>query len=567
MSMEFKEYIAPLLKWWWLIVLATAVAGFSSYLATQQQQPVFRSSTTLIIGNAFENPNPSNNELFMSQVLASTYVDLANRQSVREDTMEALGLDWLPEIRVTQPNNSNTIDILVADTNPERARAVASELANQLILRSPTSEQDDQERQAFIDSQLDDYEKAITETQDQIVAKNEELGELISAREIANLQTEIETLETNLQRLQSNYALLLQSTQQGATNTIRILESASPAWLVDPGNTMTILTAAGIGFVMAASAAYVLEYLDDTIKTATDIEKQASLPTLAGIAKIKANAEDSRSITIRQPRSPVAEAFRVLRTSIQYSSVDDPARLLLVTSSTPQDGKSTISANLAVVLAQAGHKVLLIDADLRLPSQHELFTLPNTRGLTSLLLNFDRTNKDEQVEVLLNGDMHKTSVERLQVLTSGPIPPNPSELLGSVKMQELLNQLLKQYDYVVLDSPPVLSVTDAVVLSTKVDATLLVVRSHKSRKGSVRQAVQQLQDVDANLIGCVLNALPRRGADYSTYHYYKDAYSSTDMTSKQGKKDKRGPKIGGGLRERFSRGETGEASQLRSDNS
>lgn len=548
--MEIREYIAPLLKWWWLIILSTCLAGGASYFAAQRQPLTYQSTTTLIIGSAIDNPNPSSNDLYLSQQLAGTYVDVANRVSTLEATQEALGLAVLPEIFVRQVNNLNAIDIIVTDTNPERAQAVAAELARQLILRSPTAQQDDQERLAFINQQLDDYEAAITETQAQIAQKNDELTKLSGAREISNLQSEITTLETNLQTLRENYALLLQSTQQGATNSIRVLEPASlPRNPVNPNDTITILAAAGIGFVLSAAAAYVLEYLDDTVKTESTVTRLTELPTLAGIADMKL-ADNKQLITVSHPRAPAAEAFRILRTGIQYTSVDVPTRSLLVTSATPGTGKSTISANLAVVLAQAGFNVLLLDADLRLPSQHELFDLPNKRGLTSLLLDYDPTKGADAVRLLINDTAQSTQIEGLQLLTSGPVPPNPSELLGSKKMKTLLSALLQQYDYLIMDSPPILSVTDAIVLSTQVDGTLVVVRANKSRKTHVKEAVKQLHEVNSHVVGCILNLLAPKSQGYSAYYYYKESYYN------EGSSEKGHPAETGKLRQRFLRSET-----------
>ncbi|MCP4360527.1 MAG: polysaccharide biosynthesis tyrosine autokinase [Chloroflexi bacterium] len=521
--MEIKDYLAPLLKWWWLILIATLIAGGSSYLAAKQQSSVYRTSTKLIIGNTIDNPNPSSSELFLSQQLASTYVDLARQDSVLDATMEALEVEWLPTINVFQPNNSYIIEILVIAQNPAFAQTVANELAQQLILRSPTSQEQSQERQEFINRQLDDYEAAITETQTQLAIKNEELGTLVSAREIANLQTEIQTLENNLQNFQSNYALLLQSTERGATNTIRVLEAAAlPKSPVDPNNTMSILTAAGIGFVLAVSAAYILEYLDDTVKTPAHIKRLTNLPTLAGIAKI--SNPDEQLITLKEPRSPISEAFRVLRTGIQFAAIDKPMRSIIVTGGTPGVGKTTISSNLAIILAQAGNRVLLIDGDLRKPKQHELFNVPNSRGLTNLLLFYDKAKEDGRLQQLVEKAVHTSSINELEILTSGPIPPNPSELLGSATMKELMTYLLQEYDYLIFDSPPILAVTDAIILSTQVDATLLVIRTNKSRKYHLQQAVQQLQDVHANIIGCALNSISRRSEAYGAYYYY--AHSS-----------------------------------------
>lgn len=554
--MELKEYFSPLLKWWWLIVLATAVAGTTSYFATRQQPQYYRSTATLVVGSAIENPNPTSGDIYLTQQLASFYVDMANRSTVREDTMEALGLNWLPEIYVR--NVDNLIDIIVTDTNPQRAQAVASELTEQLILRSPTAQQRDVERRQFINRQLDSYEATITDTQIEIAEKQEELTTLTSAREIADLQEEIANLEGSLDSLETNYTRLLASTQEGATNSISVIEPATlPTSPIDNNRIITILTAAGIGFVLSASAAYLLEYLDDRIRTPEQIRRIADLPTLAGIAQIK--GEDTSLVTVRRPRAPVSEAFRVLRTNIQFTNVDHPYRSLLITSAMPLEGKSATISNLGVVLAQAGHNVLLIDADLRRPSQHVIFDVPNRRGLTDLLVAFEPYQSEAERSARLAELAHATQVENLTVLPSGPPPPNPSELLGSDKMAHLIEALLEQFDYILFDSPPVLSVTDAAVLGTIVDGTVLVVRAGKSRKGLLERSVEQLGDVHANLIGTVLNGLPPNSEGFSAYYYYRDPYynemvdADEDSSGSSGEQ-KKTPK----WRERFSSQERSE---------
>jgi polysaccharide biosynthesis transport protein len=521
--MELKEYILPLLKWWWLILISTIIAGAASYLATLQQPQLYQSSTTLVIGSAIEDPNPRNADLFLSQQLASYYVELSKRTSVRDDTRRALGLNRLPEISVWNSNN-NFIEIWVLSTNPELSQAVATELANQLIRRTPTAQENERE---FVNELLDDYQAAIRSTKQQITEKQELLGTLISATEIARLQDEINTLEGNMRRLETNFANLLATTQRGAVNALRIVEEAQPGWPVNPHSMATILTAASIGLVLAAAAAYILEYMDDTVKTPYHITKLTGLSVLAGIVEMDEDKEGGL-ITVKKPRAPVSEAFRVLRTGIQYSSVDNPNRTLLIAGATPREGKSTTAANLAVVMAQAGNRVLLIDADLRRPRMHRLFDLPNRRGLTSLLLEFDTAQHEEEAQILAREMVQATQIDGLQLLTSGPVPPNPSELLGSKKMKNLLDILTNQYDFLILDSPPILSVTDAAVLSTQVDGTLLVVRAYKARRNLIHQATDLLREVNANILGSVLNAIPPKSEGYRFYYYYQDTYYHQD---------------------------------------
>jgi polysaccharide biosynthesis transport protein len=552
--MELREYIQPLLKWWWLIVLATAIAGGASYLATLQQPQLYQSSTTLIIGSAVEDPNPSNQDLYLSGRLASYYVELSRRSSVRTETREALGLSRLPEISVWVTNN-NFIEIWVTSTNPDLSQAVAAELANQLIRRTPTAQENERE---FVNELLDDYQAAIRSTKDQIAEKQEMIGTLISATEIAQLQDEINVLEGNLRRLETNYVNLAATTQRGAVNTLRVVEEAQPGWPMNPRHTTTIFTAASIGLVLAAAAAYILEYMDDTVKTAYHVTKLTGLSVLSGIVEMEDGEE---LVTVKKPRAPVSESFRVLRTGIQFSSVDKPHRTLLVAGPTPREGKTTTAANLAVVMAQAGNQVLLVDADLRRPRLHRIFDLPNRRGLTSLLLEFNVTQNEEESRILTREMVQATEVDGLQLLTSGPVPPNPSELLGSEKMKQLLDALCGQYDFIILDSPPILSVTDAAVLSTQVDGTLLVVRAHKVRRHLLRQAVTVLQNINANLLGAVLNGIPYKSEAYRYYYHYRDSYYyGPDETDDA--RDEQGPT--GKLRQRVLGGEMPVAGLLAS---
>ena len=527
--MELKEYIAPLLKWWWLLLASTLVAAVSSLIAVSQQPSIFVAETTLMIGRALENPNPSGNDLFLGQQLATTYADIAKREPVRQATMDALGLTWLPEYNVLPVSNTQLMLVSVEDTDPVRAMAVANELARQLILKSPTNSQDNLDRRAFINEQLDELQVKIQETQNDINDKQEELSNMVSARQIQDTQNQITALQTKLNTLQTNYANLLSNTQQGALNTLTVIEPASvPVEPVGPDVPMTVLTSSAIGFVLAASAAYLLEYLDNTVKNPEEVKKLTDLPTLAGIAHIKGESYPDKLITLNHPRSPISEAYRSLRTNIQFSTIDHSGGIsLLVTSPNPSEGKSVSVANLAIVMAQAGHKVLIIDSDLRRPVQHRLFRLSNRNGLTDILLEMNEGQVRDQIGSVLQWGVQKTQVERLYVLTSGSLPPNPSELLGSNKMKAALRALSESFDYLLLDSPPELIVTDAAVLSALTYGVIVIANTDSTTKNGLKQAVEQLRGVNANinLLGVVLNNLsPQRDGYYYNYYYYKKSY-------------------------------------------
>ncbi|MBP9501746.1 MAG: polysaccharide biosynthesis tyrosine autokinase [Candidatus Promineofilum sp.] len=534
--MELRAYIKPLLKWWWLFLASALLAGATSYYAVSQQPSIYQAHTTLLIGSAINNPNPTGNEFWLSQQLAQTYSDIARREVIQQAVMDELGLTWLPAYTAQPVADTQLLEIRVNDSSPERAMVVANELAEQLILRTPTSgnEQGGAERQAFISQQLDDLEIKIEQTSEEILAKQTELAGLFSARQIADAQTQIRALEAKQDSMRSNYASLLASTSRGAVNSLSIIEPAVlPKAPIGPEVLMTVLAAAAIGLSLGVGAAYLLEYLDDTIKSSEDIERATELTSLAGIADHKQeNGKQRGLVTISQARSPVSESYRSLRTAVLYSNVDRQTRTMAVTSANPREGKSITSANLAVVLAQGGHRVLLIDADLRRPTQHIHFNKPSGYGLTNLLLDMPPTIDSSRI-----GDMYSqlsravttTSVGGLYLMTSGELPPNPAELVGSNRMKTLIKALATRFDFIIIDTPPILPVTDAVVLGARVDSVLLVSRAGSTRQSHLKHAAIRLREVNANIVGVVLNRLNSRSGEY--YHYYKGYYATDDGKS------------------------------------
>lgn len=535
--MELKDFVAPLQRWWWLILAATIIAAASSFFAVSQQAPIYRAHTTLLVGSAISDPNPSGAEFWLTQQLATTYTDIAQRDVVRNAVMEKLGLSWLPVYSADAVPNTQLIEITVNDSSPERAMVVANELANQLILQTPTNSQENGElaRQSFISSQLDELELKIDETNELLLTKQGELASLVSARQIADAQGQIGALENKLVTLQSNYASLLASTTAGAANSLRVIEPATmPEMPIGPEKVMTVVTAAAIGLALAVGAAYLLEYLDDTVKAPDDGEQLVGLPMLAGITAHSNNAGGDYSLIARaQPRSPVSEAYRSLRTGILFANVDRPVGTLLITSANPEEGKSLTAANLGVVMAQAGNRVLLVDADLRRPVQHRVFGLrSNEQGLTSMLLamivQHDARSATETVVDLMEGSIHETQQEGLFLLNSGPKPPNPAELVGSAKMTQLLEVLSKLYDIVIVDSPPILAVTDSIVLSTRVDGVVMIASAGSTRRNQLEQAVNQLRGVNANVLGLVLNRISAKTGGYYYSYYYGRPYYRDD---------------------------------------
>lgn len=215
-------------------------------------------------------------------------------------------------------------------------------------------------------------------------------------------------------------------------------------------------------------------------------------------------------VTHLDPKSIISETYRTLRTNIQYSNIDGDLRSIIITSSSPSEGKSTTVANLSIAIAQTGKNILIIDADLRKPSIHKKFQISNQVGLTNVLT--------EQCEIF--SAIQKSEVKNLYILASGPIPPNPSELLGSKKMLTLLELLKTKFDMVIIDTPPLLAVTDSQILSTQVDGVILVAVYGKTNKKALAKAKEQLDKVDATLLGSILTRVPENPRSGGSYYYY-----------------------------------------------
>ena len=515
--MELSSYAKTLWRWAWLIALGVIVALGSTYWAVRNQPPTYQAKATLVVGQVLQEKQPTDSDIWTAQDLAQTYANIAGRRPIQEATMTALGLTWLPEYSASPVANTQLLEIRVVDTDAQRAAAIANELANQLIQQSPGGRDPvEAQRQQFVEAQLDDLEASIEATKAEIARQQEALAGMFSAREIADTQTQISALQQKLYNDQANYGQLLAFLGEGSVNTLSVIEPAvAPLAPSGPGKMRTLLMAAAVGLVLAVATAFLLEYLDDTVKTPEDVEKTMRLTTLAGISRIPGDKPEERLIAVKHPKSPISEAYRVLRTNLQFSSLDHPLRTLVVTSPNPTEGKSTTVANLGVVMAQAGKRVIVVDSDLRRPVLHRVFGIENRSGLTEALL---------EPEPAVDGQLKETGVDNLRLLNTGALPPNPSELLGSQRMAMLVERLKEEADVILFDSPPALAVADASVLATQTDGVLLVVDAGRTRRNAAKEAAGRLSQVGANVVGVALNRLrPGRGGYYYYYYYYYSA--------------------------------------------
>jgi succinoglycan biosynthesis transport protein ExoP len=336
----------------------------------------------------------------------------------------------------------------------------------------------------------------------------------------------------------------------GTSNNIRVVDYAvKPRSPVGVNRLMGVMVAFPLSLIFGISLALLLDFFDDTIKSEHDVERYFRLPTMGvipslqslkhlrkigdksstslGLAKRNGN-ETFRIVLTDEPRSPLAEAYRHLRTSLLLSSIGGPPKVILVTSTLPSEGKTTTATNLAVTLAQGGADVLLIDGDLRRPCLHTVFNLDNERGLSTIISS--NTSGDNVQDLIAHDEQ-----SRLSVLTSGPMPPNPADHLGSEKMRLLLKTFGSTYKHVVIDSPPLSSFTDGILLATMADSVLFVMQGRRASRETIRRASRMLNDVGVSITGVVLNNVPLTHDDryYQYQQYYKevDAMNGTNGTN------------------------------------
>ncbi|MBE0695836.1 MAG: hypothetical protein IH586_02840, partial [Anaerolineaceae bacterium] len=329
--MDWKKLVLPLFRWWWLLIAATLIASISSFLIVRQQPAVFQAKSTLMIGRTIQDPNPNSSEFGLAQQLAQTYAEIGRREPVQKAVKTALGLSFLPEITIRTTGYNPLIEIAVIDTDPNRAQAVANELANQLIERSPSGlKPEEEQRQQFVNDQLNKLQKQIDETQANLTQLQQELGELNSAREIAETQTQIKVQQEKLDSLRENYTNLLSNTQQGASNIMTLIEPAEiPTVPIGPKKNLIIGLSSFIGLFLAVTAVFGMEALDDTIKTSEDFTRFANVPIIGRIGNIPKNAAKTTYV-LDEPGSSVSESFRLLRTYLEFLSANKSLRTILV---------------------------------------------------------------------------------------------------------------------------------------------------------------------------------------------------------------------------------------------
>ncbi len=525
-SIDIKEYIYLFWSWAWLIVLAGIVAGAAAYFISSRQTPIYETSVRLLVSNPPELSNVDNyNTMITSYTMPNTYSEMVVVSPVMQGVIDKLQLDMTADelkgsISVDLVTDTQIIVLTATDTDPQRAADIANATAEvfadhvrQLHAQRYTSSKEG------IAKQVEDMSAKIDET-------NKTLARTYSDSEKMQLETRL----TEYTRLYSDMVMTYEQVRLAEAQTsanVVVTEPATPNdFPVSPRTSRDTLLAAVVGMLLAAGVIFAVDMLDDTIKNPEEVRKSFNIPILGVIARHAIT--DGKPVSEAEPRSPVAESFRSLRTNINFASVDSPLRKILITSPTPKDGKTTISSNLAVVLSQGEKKVVLVDADLRRPQVHQRFGMQNRFGLSDLFV--------QPIEKL--GDaLQPSSSPRLAIITSGSLPPNPAELLTSQRMATILDLLKGGFDTILIDTPPILTVTDAAALAQNMDGVILVAKPGTTKKAALRQSIETLRAVKANILGVVLNEVNPSSRKYGYYynHYYTNGHYYYDAAGNKKK--------------------------------
>ncbi len=526
--MELRQYFSVIWKWLWLILISVIVAGGASYYATSQQPKLYQTTAKLMVGQSIQITNPNAGDINTSNLLAQTYTQIIKTSPVLQGAIDTLGIktsvDALRgQVSASQIQGTQLMDVRAVDTDPKRAALIANEVAHQLMLQGPAGQEAENSKQRdFLRSQADDLQKKIVDGQQQLKQLQDSLQVVTSARELADKKSQISKMQSDIAGWQQSYASMVNYISPRSPNILTLIEPAQvPGAPFAPNLPLNVGLAAVIGLALAVGAAFLVEYLDDSIRNTDDIQRVLHLSSIGTIAQFSGPKGDML-ITANEPRASVSEAFRVLRTNIQFSGIDRPIKTVLVTSANPVEGKSVIASNLAVVMAQAGLKTVLVDCDLRKPRQHKIFGLANDNGLSNTLLAHGP----------VDSAIRTTRVENLRLLTSGAIPPNPAELLGSASMASLKERLESEADILIIDSPPSLAVADSAILARMCDGVVLVVDSGHTRWDAAQRSKQVLENAGGRILGVVVNRLTGRSRGYYNYYRYYAADGSSGKHSK-----------------------------------
>ncbi len=532
MEIDLRHAVRIARRWWWLLLLAPLVAGTSAYIAGDRQQDVY-SATAMLRVSPGAGGTSDFNAIQASQSLTETYRLLIQTEPVLQRVIDERNLSYSVDelqdfVTVSTIQDTQLIEVSVSSPDPAQAALIANTIATEFesYVAEVAAAEISQTRGAI--------EQEIRQTGDELAQADEQLGVLEAAadandpavrRQITSLSADRERLArewTELQLIDRSIVVDI----AGKQTKVAVAERAVlPEVPYAPRVRRSAALGVAAGLLIALGAVGLITYLDTSVKVDSDFVVLTGAPLLAAIAtdpKLRTGKE--QLFASSRPNSPPAEAVRLLRTNMEFANAAKRINTLVITSPGHAEGKSTVTANLGIAMAQAGFATVIIDADLRRPSQHHYFGLREGPGLTTLLTHphysWDR------------GAVRLT-IPNLTLVPSGPLPPNPADLLSLDRLSDLLAEIAKEADIILIDTPPVLAVSDPLAVARKTDGVMLVCRAGHTRTEALTDAARAFQQGDIRVIGVVLNQLRRN--EGPGHHYYSDTYPEKATPSTRSK--------------------------------
>lgn len=532
-NLELRDYFAVIRRRRWTILAVVVVVVVVSVALSLRQEKLYRASAEVLLeeraSEQIFSPDNSNSQVAQrTQAAIQTQIQLMRSRSVQATVLRALG--HLPAVSISAEGLTTVIRITATAGQPGAAARDANAYAKGYIETRRKQTVDDllaagdqvQAKVDEIDRQLTSLDEPINALDAQIRSSTGE-ERLRLEQDQQRRRDDASAERQALQTQRANYSAQLSQlelagrlTQTGGAQLVS--DAIAPGVPFQPTPRRNAVLALVLGLVLGAGAALLREYLDESIKSKEDVERATDGLTVVGMIPLLGGWRDAsrpQLVSLADPSSPAAESYRTLRTSVQFLSLDHPLKVLQITSATASEGKTTTLANLAVTFASTGLRVVAVCCDLRRPRLHEYFDLESRVGFTSVLLG----------EVGLGEALQAVPGQpNLSVLASGPPPPNPAELLSSTRVKGLFADLRASADLILIDSPPILPVTDGQILAGLADATLVVATANKTGRKDLHRAIELLRQVNAPLAGAVLNSVDASNS-YGYSHGYGYGYS------------------------------------------
>lgn len=512
--MELRTYIEILWRRKWIILLATVIITLATVVANTFAVPIYVSSTTLRVATVGSNVAGGRTDIGYTDRLMNTYARIVTGPSVRAEIMRLLDLSARPTLSVESIPGTELLRVNAEATEPETAQAIAATAAQILIAQSlALYASSGQTTQEILSQQIAQTEAELaalrTEYNNLLLEPTPDQNRLtVTSQAIEVKERTYTTMLDQYERTRLNEALVV--------NAVSIVEPASaPAAPAKPRTQLNLILGLFVGLLTGMILALVRENLDTTLYTVEQIEAAAKLPTIGRVPPVQ-SLQTLSNYYSRSDQQPQLEVFRRLRVNLLTTGSGNQSKVFLVTSAGPGEGKSTIAANLAMTMAKSGRRVVMMDCNLHTPALHRIFDLPNDWGLTSVLTKL----------VGVPGVLQQSGFPNIVVITSGPGLPTPTslpglreiapkaladrleqdiELLGTLEMNALVAQLRQEFDVVILDTPALLSVIDAVVLAPLADHVMLVVEQARAQRNALRTVREQLTSVKGNAVSIVVN--------------------------------------------------------------